>query len=230
MTTHSSILAWRIQAEAPEEAGGLQSMWSQRVGHSWSDGSQAIKIAEYWRIDDLWCWRRLSRVPWAARRSNQSLLKEINPEYALGGLMLKMKLQFSGHLKRRADLVGKTLMLGKTEGKRRSGWQRMRWLDGITDSADTNLSKLQELLEDRGAWHAVVHRVTKSWTWFSHWTKTTRILENYIKPQNLRGTRTIATWSATCSSWCVEKCTVYHRWSLDTKSLWVCLQVAHESD
>ena len=103
------------------------------------------------------------RVPWEARRLNQSILKEINPEYSLGGLILKMQLQSFGHLMRRADLVGKTLMLGKIEGKMRSGWQRMRWLDGITDSVDI-LSKLQELLEDRGAWHAVIHRVTNSWT------------------------------------------------------------------
>ena len=102
------------------------------------------------------------RVPWVTRKSNQSILKEINPEYSLGGLMLKLKLQSFGHLMRRADLVGKTLMLGKIEGKRRSGWQRMRWLDGITDSVDI-LSKLRELLEDRGPWHAVVHMVTKSW-------------------------------------------------------------------
>ena len=101
------------------------------------------------------------RVPWVARRSSQSILKEINAEYSLGGLMLKMKLQSFGHLMRRADLVGKTLMLGKIEGKRRSGWHRMRWLDGITDSVDI-LSKLREPLEDRGAWHAVVHMVTKS--------------------------------------------------------------------
>ena len=128
-----------------------------------------MKKAECQRIDafELWCCRRLLRVPWAARRSTQSILKEISPEYSLEGLMLKLKLQYFGHLMQRADSLEKTLMLGKIEGGDRRGWQRLRWLDRITDSVDMHLNKLQEIVKDREAWHAEVHGVTKSQTQLS---------------------------------------------------------------
>ena len=182
MTNLDSILKSR-DITLPTKVHLVKAMvfWVVMYGcESWT-----IKKAEHWRIDtfELWYWRKLLRVPWTARRSNQSILKEISPEYSLEGLMLKLKLQYFGHLMWSADSFEKSLTLGKIEGGKKRGWQRMRLLNGITDSMDMILSNLQKLVMDREAWHTTVHGVAKNWTWLSNWTELSCFLRFQPPPQ-----------------------------------------------
>ena len=149
--------------------------------------SWTIKKAKHHRTDafKLWCWRSLLRLPWSVRRSNQSILKEISPEHSLAGLMLKLKLQYLGHLMRRAVSLKKTLMLGKIEGRKRRGWQRMRWLDAITKPMDMSLSELREMVKDREVWRAAVHGVSKNWTWLSDSATASSLNDKWFCPKSL---------------------------------------------